>query len=144
MKRIKILLVFLIVLFFVSSAAVAGDFDWIKDFNLRVKADPSWFRASLEARFKIGNVEMDAVLSNVEKPADAYIVCRLGEMSNQPIEYAIKNYKSGKGKGWGALAKSLDIKPGSKEFHALKRGHDLNDYKYSAKSNTKGKGKKKK
>jgi len=40
----------------------------------------------------------------------------------------------------GALAKSLGIKPGSKEFHALKRGDDL----YAAKGKKKDKGKSKK
>jgi hypothetical protein len=31
-------------------------------------------------------------------------------------------YKQSKGKGWGVIAKELGIKPGSPEFHALKRG----------------------
>jgi hypothetical protein len=35
---------------------------------------------------------------------------------------------------------SLGIKPGSKEFHALKRGHDLYDEKPKAKIKDKGKG----
>ena len=83
----------------------------------------------------------NTVLSNVEKPADAYIVLRLGEMSRQPTDYVIKKYKSGMGKGWGALAKSLGIKPGSKEFHALKRGHDLYADKSKVRSKGKGKGK---
>ena len=129
-----------------SSAAVAGDFDWTKDFNIKAEADPSGFKARLAARFKIGNAEVKAVISNVEKHADAYMVLRLGEMSNQPTEKVIEKYKSGKGKGWGALAKSLGIKPGSKEFHALKRNHDLSDGKPKAKSKgkdkDKGKGKK--
>ena len=129
-----------------SSAAVAGDFDWTKDFNIKAEADPSGFKARLAARFKIGNAEVKAVISNVEKHADAYMVLRLGEMSNQPTEKVIEKYKSGKGNGWGALAKSLGIKPGSKEFHALKRNHDLYDGKPKAKSKgkdkDKGKGKK--
>ena len=129
-----------------SSAAVAGDFDWTKDFNIKAEADPSGFKARLAARFKIGNAEVNIVISDVKKPADAYMVLRLGEMSNQPTEKVIEKYKSGKGKGWGALAKSLGIKPGSKEFHALKRNHDLSDGKPKAKSKgkdkDKGKGKK--
>ena len=72
------------------------------------------------------------------------MVLRLGEMSKQPTENVIKKYKSGKGKGWGALAKSLGIKPGSKEFHALKRGHDIYDEKPKMKSKGKGTGKGKK
>ncbi len=142
MKVLKMLFVVSMALLLFSSAAVAGDFDWIRDFNIKAEADPSGFRASLATRFKIGDAQIEIVLNNVEKPTDAYIVLRLGEMSQQPTENVIKKYKSGKGKGWGALAKSLGIKPGSKEFHALKRGHDLYDEKPKVKSKDKGKGKK--
>ncbi len=144
MKVLKMMFVVSMVLLLVSSAAVAGDFGWIRDFNIKAEADPSGFRASLAARFKIGNAQIEIVLNNVEKPADAYMVLRLGEMSKQPTENVIKKYKSGKGKGWGALAKSLGIKPGSKEFHALKRGHDIYDEKPKMKSKGKGTGKGKK
>ncbi len=144
MKQLKILFVVSMVLLLVSSAAVAGDFDWIRDFNIKAEANPSGFRARLATRFKIGNTQIEIVLKNVEKPADAFMVLRLGEMSKQPTEYVIGKFKSGKGKGWGALAKSLGIKPGSKEFHALKRGQDLyadND-RGKGKAKNKGKGRK--
>ena len=74
------------------------------------------------------------------------MVFRLGEMSGKPIEDVITKYKSGKGKGWGSLAKSLGIKPGSAEFHSLKRGEDLYDPKPKAdnKGKDKSKGKSKK
>jgi hypothetical protein len=124
-----------------SSAALAADFDWVKDFNIKAEADPSGFRARLAARFKIGDTEIHAVLSTCEKSADAYIVLRLGEMSKRPTEYVIEKYKVDKGKGWGALAKSLGIKPGSKEFHALKRGDDLYVDNGKSKGKNKGKGK---
>ncbi len=141
MKRIKILSVLSAVLLALSSVAVAGDFDWLKDLNIQAQADPSGFRARLGARFQIGDVQINAVLSNVQEPADAYMVLRLGEMSSRPTDYVIKEYRSGKSKGWGALAKSLGIKPGSKEFHALKNGHDLYDDKDSGGGKDKGKGK---
>jgi len=51
----------------------------------------------------------------------------------------MERYRADKGKGWGVLAKSLGIKPGSKEFHALKRGHDI--YDYNGKDRDKGKDK---
>jgi hypothetical protein len=141
MKMFKMLFTVSMVLLLVSSAAEAGDFDWINDFNVKVEADPSGFRASLATRFKIGNAQINAVLGNVEEPADAYMVLRLGEMSKQPADSVIEKYKSDKGKGWGTLAKSLGIKPGSEEFHALKRGHDLYDDKPVSKGKVKGKGK---
>lgn len=145
MRRQRMMVIFSVMcLIVLSTAAVAaGDFDWTGDFNIRAEADPSGFRARLAARFKIGNTEINAVLSNIERPADAYMVLLLGEMSAKPTDYVIKQYKSGKGKGWGALAQSLGIKPGSKEFHDLKRGNDLYDdhNKGKGKSKAKGQGK---
>jgi hypothetical protein len=129
------------VIFLLVSSAAGGDFDWIKDFNIRAEADPSGFRARLAARFRIGDAEINAVISNVEGPADAYMVLRLGEMSAKPADYVISKYKAGKGKGWGALAQSLGIKPGSREFHALKNGSDLYDERDTGKGRDKGKGK---
>jgi hypothetical protein len=145
MKLQKMLFTVSVVFLLVSSAAVvaAGDFDWIQDFNIRAEADPSGFRASLAARFNVGDTQITAVLSNVERPADAYMVLRLGEMSAKPTGYVIEKYKTGKGKGWGALAQSLGIKPGSKEFHALKRGSDFFDDNDKGKGNDKGKSKSK-
>jgi hypothetical protein len=139
MKLIKILALVCMVLLFGSSAAVAGDFDWIKGFNIQAEQDPSGFRVRLTARFQIGNAQIDAVLSNVKNPADAYIALRLGEMSRQPVDHVIRQYQAGK--GWGAVAKSLGIKPGSKEFHALKQGQDLYADR-SVKGKPRGKGKK--
>jgi hypothetical protein len=141
MKLLKISLVILMELLLLSSVASAGDFDWIRDFNIQAGVDPSGFRARLGARFQVGDVEITTVLGNVEKPADAYMLFRLGEMSNQPIDHVMKKYKAEKGKGWGVLAKSLGIKPGSNNFHALKQGQDLYNDKERGKGKLKGKGK---
>ena len=139
-----LLLSFTTILLSMSSISAAADFDWIKDLNIQAQADPSGFRARLGARFRIGDAEISAVLGNVAYPGDAYMVLRLGEMSRRPIDYVLQQYSSGKGKGWGALAKSLGIKPGSPEFHALKNGHDLYDDKGKGGGDQKGKGKGKK
>jgi len=53
----------------------------VKDFNIRAEADPTGFRAQLATRFKIGDTEIVGVLSVCNKPADAYIALRLGEIS---------------------------------------------------------------
>ena len=103
------------------------------------------FRARLETRFQVGAMQVNTVLSNVEKPADAYMVFRLGEMSGRSPQYVLEKYRSERRKGWGALARSLGIKPGSKEFHALKRGQDLyGEGNGRGKGKEKGKGKGKK
>ena len=160
MKLFQIIAIFLIILLPPISWATATDFDWIKDFNIKAQVDPTGFRAKLAARFNIGDMQVKAVLNNLNNPAAAYIVLRLGEMSGRSTDYVIEKYRHNKEKGWGAIAKSLGIKPGSEEFHALKKGDDLNigdshgnvflnsytheNGKYAASDNNKGKIKNKK
>lgn len=139
MRSFRSVLVSALMVLCISSLAAAGDFEWLKDLNIRAQADPSGFRAQLSTRFKIGGAEVNAVIGKVAEPADAYMVMRLGEMSGQPVERVVETYTAGRDKGWGNLAKSLGIKPGSKEFHALKRGHDLGG---GDSDSGKGKGKK--
>lgn len=127
MKLFKMMFVTAMTILFIAPAAFAGDFDWARDFNIQAQADPSGFRARLATRFNIGDLQVKTVLSNVKNPTDAYLMLRLGEMSGRPTGYVLDRYNSTKKKGWGALAKSLGIKPGSSEFHALKAGHDLNN-----------------
>ena len=139
----SILLLVALTIFISTPVASAGDFDWTKDLNIRAEADPSGFRAQLSTRFKIGDAQVKVVLGNVDRPADAYMVCRLGEISSSPVDYVLKKYKTEKSKGWGALAKSLGIKPGSREFHALKHSSDIytSEHKNKKQKKSKGKGK---
>jgi hypothetical protein len=124
-----------------SVALAAGDFGWMRDFNIRAEADPVGFRARLEARFKVGDLEINAVLGHTANPADGYMLFRLGEIAHQPIKRVIEHYEVQKGQGWGVLAKSLGIKPGSKEFHELKQHQDLYDENGGGKTKSHGKGK---
>ena len=145
MKQCRILFMVSMMVLLISSVAAASDFSWIRDFNLQVEADPSGFRARLETRFQVGAMQVNTVLSNVKEPADAYMVFRLGEISGRSPQYVLDKYRSERRKGWGALARSLGIKPGSKEFHALKRGQDLyGEGNGRGKGKEKGKGKGKK
>ncbi|HWR73239.1 MAG TPA: hypothetical protein VN604_08715 [Nitrospirota bacterium] len=142
MKTVKLVVLGIMISLFASSAALAADFGWFQELNAKAKADLSGFQAQLAARFRIGNTEVSAVISKVAQPADAYMVLKLGEMANQPPDRVMTQYQASRNQGWGALAKSLGIKPGSPEFHALKRGHDL--YGDSGSGKGKGKGKKRK
>lgn len=124
-KTFRSTLLIMLALFFSVTVVAAGDFDWTRDLNIRAEADPSGFRAQLSTRFNIGDAQVKVVLGNVDRPADAYMVLRLGEMSSKSTEHVLSKYSVNKSKGWGMLAKNLGIKPGSKEFHALKQGSDL-------------------
>ena len=143
MKLFKMFFLIIIFLLIVSPVCFARDFGWMEDFNIQAEADPSGFKARLSARFKIGDAEIEAVLNDVKNPADAYMVFRLGEMSNSPAREVVNKFKAGKGQGWGNIARSLGIKPGSEEFHALKNDHDLSGGKSSDKKEGRAKGKSK-
>jgi len=132
MKLFKIFLISSMALLVFSTAVIANDFSWTRDFNIQAKADPIGFRTRFATRFNLSDLQVIALLSIFDSPADAYIMLRLGEiqgmlnrLSKEQGIAAIKKYRNNKGKGWEVLAKSLGIKPGSNEFHALKRGHDL-------------------
>ena len=89
MKVFRMLVAVSMMILLAATIGAAGDFDWIRDFNIRAEADPSGFKVRLATRFQIGDIQINTVLSNVEKPADAYMVFRLGEMSRQPAERVI-------------------------------------------------------
>ena len=46
----------------------------------------------------------------------------LAKATHRPVLTVAERYKKNPGKGWGVVAKDLGIKPGSSEFHELKRG----------------------
>lgn len=118
-------------------AMSADDFAWMSEFNIQAEADASGFSAQLASRFRVGDAQIKLVIGDVARPADAYMVFRLGEISHHSPKYVLEKYKAGKGKGWGDLAQSLGIKPGSKEFQALK--HDSDFAFPKGKDNGKGK-----
>lgn len=125
MKRVTVGLVFLFAQLTFISASNASDFDWLQNLDVIAEADASGFRIQLATHFELTDTQVSAVISNVRQPSDAYMVLRLGELSQRPVNEVINVYRTHRKKGWGALAKRLGIKPGSSEFHALKRGHDM-------------------
>ena len=138
MKLAKLaVLSFSLQMFFISPA-FAGDFAWLEDLNVAAKTDSSGFRVKLATRFRIGDTEVKAVISNVNNRSDAYMIFRLGELSHRHHEDVLKIYRKHSGRGWGFVAKKLGIKPGSEEFRALKRGHDLNYNKVASHQKSSG------
>lgn len=55
-------------------------------------------------------------------PGDVYYACSIAHTLGRPCRYVVDEWDRNHGKGWGVVAKDLGIKPGSAEFHRLKRG----------------------
>jgi hypothetical protein len=133
MKLIRILLISAVALLAFSSVAAAKDFGWTRNFNKVAKSDPPQFRTKMAERFDLSDVQVLALRNIFASPADAYIMLRLGEMqdgglrklSKEKAIAAVNTYRGNRDKGWNALAKMLGVEMESKEFIALKSGHDL-------------------
>jgi hypothetical protein len=132
-------------LFIFSPVLASSDLDsFIKRLNVQAQADLGAFKVRLSTQFGVPVPKVEALMVKVATPGDAYMCLRVGQVASKPIEVVTKEYQSNKGKGWGVIAKNLGIKPGSKEFHALKKG-DLNgNDSDSGRGKGKGKGKGKK
>jgi hypothetical protein len=121
MKRL-ISLVLCAMLLSLSTAAWASLDGFLGNLNIQAQADLPGFKAKVSAQFGVPLPRVEAVFTQVSVPADVFMTFQLGEMAHKQPETVLKTYKVSKSKGWGAIAKELGIKPGSADFHALKRG----------------------
>jgi tRNA nucleotidyltransferase/poly(A) polymerase len=114
--------------------------------NVEAQTDFAGFVGKLSARFGQAQDKVEAVIKSVEKPADAYMALKVAETVKKPVDEVVKEYTANKDKGWGQIARNLGIKPGSKEFKALKQsdlgGKGKGKGQGKEKGQGKGKGKK--
>ena len=64
----------------------------------------------------------DLLINRRWAPGDVYYACAIAQVIGRPCRYVVDEWDRDHGQGWGALAQRLGIKPGSAEFHRLKRG----------------------
>lgn len=104
-------------------AAFGGGLDgFLANLNIQARADLPGFSAKISAQFGAPVQQVQTIIRSVPEPADAFMIFQLGQMSGKQPDRVLSVYGPNKKKGWGAIAKELGIKPGSAEFHALKRG----------------------
>jgi hypothetical protein len=106
-----------------SLSAHASLDDFIRHVDVQARADLDRFSARIGAHFGIPVPEVRVVLKTVKSPADVFMVFELGRMARIPHARVLDVYQAHRDKGWGAMARELGIKPGSRDFHALKEGN---------------------
>ena len=92
----------------------------LNEIGASAKLDMAGFTAEISLQWGLPAVKVQATLSQGLAPAEVYLAAGLAAISGKSIEIVVETYKKNKAKGWGAIAKDLGIKPGSKEFKALK------------------------
>lgn len=106
-----------------AQAIAGGGLDgFLGTLNVQARADLPGFSTTVSAQFGVPVPQVQAVLTRVDTPADAFMVFQLGQMAHKQPDVVLQTYRTHRGKGWGVIAKELGIKPGSREFHALKNG----------------------
>nr|MBP8278642.1 hypothetical protein [Propionivibrio sp.] len=55
-------------------------------------------------------------------PGDVYYACSIAHILGIPCRNVVNEWDRNHGQGWGVVAQRMGIKPGSAEFHQLKRG----------------------
>jgi len=114
----------LVLLVFSMPALASGGLDnFMANLNIQARSDLRDFSTRLSVQFGIPEVQVYGVINSVREPADAFMVLQLGQWTQYPPERVLRTYETQRHKGWGAMAKSMGIKPGSARFHDLKSGN---------------------
>jgi hypothetical protein len=92
----------------------------LNDIGASAKIDLPGFTAEVSLQWGLPQAQVQTILSQGLAPAEVYLAAALASISGKPVAVVVDSYKKNKAKGWGAIAKDLGIKPGSKEFKALK------------------------
>jgi hypothetical protein len=122
MKKFRVAVLLFVLVFGLVAFAHAGLDDFMRRVNEQALSDINRFHAKISAQFGIPVPKVEDIFRKVPSPADAFMVFQLSQMSRKQPDMVLHTYQASRDKGWGAIAKELGIKPGSPEFHALKRG----------------------
>lgn len=96
------------------------------DLNVEASVDVDAFFGRLSVAFNVSKDRLQELRVNARmEPADVYMTVKVAKVTAKPIEVVVREYEANRGKGWGVIAKRLGIKPGSREFHELKKGDDF-------------------
>ncbi|HLC83247.1 MAG TPA: hypothetical protein VJI69_05415 [Bacteroidia bacterium] len=107
----------------VKFTATVGDLEMdnlLTDIHNQAIKDITGFHNNVVNTFNIVSSKVDAALK-ILAPGDVYMAAQLSVSIGKPFDEVVKTYQANKAKGWGAIAKEMGIKPGSPEFHAMKK-----------------------
>lgn len=95
----------------------------ISSVNNNALRDMDNFMIRMNQAYGVTRSVVEAMMNSHKfNPGEVYMTFWLSQTTKKQPSYVADTYKANRGKGWGVIAKQLGIKPGSAEFHALKRG----------------------
>jgi hypothetical protein len=151
MKRIALILAGVFMVGIMNAQTISfnprtGDVEmdgFLKDISTKAKDNINNFVSDAVATFNIAKDKVESLIKIMD-PGDVFMTLQTAQIVNKPVDDVKTAYLKNKDKGWGEIAKEMGIKPGSKEFHALKgKVKGKKDKGEKGNGNGKGKGKKK-
>ena len=122
MKNMRCCL-FLTAVLIAAPVCAHADLDgFLSGLNSQAHNDMNDYNVRLSVQFGVPLSQVQSLVRSAAMPGDAFMCLQLAQMTRLPADRVLQTYKVNRGKGWGVVAKELGIKPGSAEFHALKRG----------------------
>ena len=95
----------------------------LESINARFNDAPVYYAEQLAVGTRLPPATLqDYLFERRYAPADVYMLGELARVSGRSVDEVASAYGAHRGKGWGAVARSLGIKPGSAQFHRLKQG----------------------
>jgi hypothetical protein len=105
---------------------VTGDrgFDSIlQNLNASAISDPDAYYRQLSVRQGISEHDLRLAKDRYDLGySDLYMASALARAKNRSFLGVAEDFHENHGKGWGVMAREMGIRPGSDEFHAMKRG----------------------
>ncbi|NOR45357.1 MAG: hypothetical protein GQ534_07190 [Candidatus Delongbacteria bacterium] len=94
----------------------------LSQFNVEANLSIKTFNTEMTTNYKVTEKKLDMLrVKSRMQPSEIYMALELSKTSGKPMGDVIISYRKNKDKGWGNIAKGLGVKPGSKEFKALKK-----------------------
>ncbi|HUX41587.1 MAG TPA: hypothetical protein VMV83_10520 [Rectinemataceae bacterium] len=103
--------------------------------NSGAVADPTALMAKLSLEFKVSTTTLDGLLAQGYKPGEVWLALELAKASGKSLSDVIALAEGKSGHGWGLVAQTLGLKPGSKEFTALVKTMAKNSEQYRVAKN---------
>jgi hypothetical protein len=106
-----------------SFRASTGDVEMdgvLTNVDVQARQDIGLFKSDVSINFGVPLPKIERSLK-ILSPGDLFMAAQMSVSLNKPFDVVVETYTKNKGKGWGVIAKDMGIKPGSPEFHAMKK-----------------------
>jgi hypothetical protein len=135
-KMKKLVLFILIITSFTAYAQKSGFYSFRTSADRFGAQNPVLFGQMLAQHHNLNESAISDLLNRFNLNwGDLAVGLEMVNLSKKPVNMVLVAYE--KNQGWGNIAKDLGIKPGSAEFHRMKRNLSQSDKEWSKEWNTK-------